>query len=191
MSPFAAFFGLPVAWILLSGATVGDPVASKCAEALRLFELGAFDQALQLYRDAQLERPDEPALNFNVGNSLFKQGDLESFQELSRAENGRGHWVHLPTLTWAMCGSQQRIRTGDCLSAGIGTELERPRCRTLGWRSKTGRTAKKKSRAKIKTSKIGIKSRGRAESGTNQHDGEEQQQLDGGGQKSKVNKTEE
>ncbi|MEE2628726.1 MAG: tetratricopeptide repeat protein, partial [Candidatus Latescibacterota bacterium] len=86
MSPFAAFFGLPVAWILLTGATVGDPVASKSAEALRLFEQGAFDQALQLYRDAQLERPDEPALNFNVGNSLFKQGDLEAaLQELSRA----------------------------------------------------------------------------------------------------------
>ena len=86
MSAFAAFFGLPVAWILLTGATVGDPVASKSAEALRLFEQGAFDQALQLYRDAQLERPDEPALNFNVGNSLFKQGDLEAaLQELSRA----------------------------------------------------------------------------------------------------------
>ena len=86
MIPFAAFWGLPVAWILLTGATVGDPVASKSAEALRLFEEGAFDQALQLYRDAQLERPDEPALNFNVGSSLFKQGDLEAaLQELSRA----------------------------------------------------------------------------------------------------------
>lgn len=86
MSRLFPVFWLPVTWFFSTAATVGDPVASKSAEALSLFKQGAFEQALQLYRDAQLERPDEPALNFNVGSSLFKQGDLETaLQELSRA----------------------------------------------------------------------------------------------------------
>ena len=86
MSRLFLVFWLPVTWFFSTAATIGDPVASKSAEALSLFKQGAFEQALQLYRDAQLERPDEPALNFNVGSSLFKQGDLETaLQELSRA----------------------------------------------------------------------------------------------------------
>ncbi|MEE3234095.1 MAG: tetratricopeptide repeat protein [Candidatus Latescibacterota bacterium] len=65
-------------WFFSSASTIGDPVASKSAEAKDLYDKGNFDDALRLYRDAQLERPNSAHLNFNVGNALFKKGDFES-----------------------------------------------------------------------------------------------------------------
>ena len=63
-------------WLVVCGATVGDPVASKSAEALEHYQRGEYDQALQLYRDALLDRPDAPELHFNVGDALFKRGRI-------------------------------------------------------------------------------------------------------------------
>ena len=64
-------------WPFVCGATVGDPVASKSAAALEHYQRGEYDQALQLYRDALLERPDAPELHFNVGDALFKRGEYD------------------------------------------------------------------------------------------------------------------
>ncbi|MGY8822332.1 MAG: tetratricopeptide repeat protein [Candidatus Latescibacterota bacterium] len=69
---------LGVVWSFNTAATVGDPVASKSAQALGYFERGEYAEALQLYRDAQLERPEMSELNFNVGGTLFKNGDYET-----------------------------------------------------------------------------------------------------------------
>ena len=68
----------------------GDPVASKSAEALEHYQRGEYDQALQLYRDALLDRPDAPELHFNVGDALFKRGEydqaLREFERVFSAE---------------------------------------------------------------------------------------------------------
>ena len=64
-------------WLVVCGATVGDPVASKSASALEHYQRGEYDQALQLYRDALLDRPDAPELHFNVGDALFKRGEYD------------------------------------------------------------------------------------------------------------------
>ena len=77
-------------WLVVCGATVGDPVASKSAEALEHYQRGEYDQALQLYRDALLDRPDSPELHFNVGDALFKRGEydqaLREFERVLSAE---------------------------------------------------------------------------------------------------------
>ena len=77
-------------WLIVCGATVGDPVASKSAEALEHYQRGEYDQALQLYRDALLDRPDAPELHFNVGDVLFKRGEYDQavreFEQVLRAE---------------------------------------------------------------------------------------------------------
>jgi Ca-activated chloride channel homolog len=65
-------------WCVTTAATVGDPAASKSAQALEHYERGEYAEALRLYRDAQLERPDMSELNFNVGGTLFKNGELET-----------------------------------------------------------------------------------------------------------------
>ena len=82
-----------VVWLVCSASTVGDPVASKSAAAKDSYENGNFEDAVRLYRDAQLERPNSASLNFNVGNALFKKGDIESAidefnQSAQRADEG-------------------------------------------------------------------------------------------------------
>ena len=82
---FAWAMGLALAWMVQTGAVVGDPVASKAAEARKHYERGEYEEALRLYRDAQLEDPGKAALHFNVGDALFKLGDsaaaLEEFKK--------------------------------------------------------------------------------------------------------------
>lgn len=70
-------------WLGLAGAAplrdevpLGDEVIDKSAQAKKEYEEGRYEQALQFYRQAQIEAPDTPALNFNVGSALFKTGDL-------------------------------------------------------------------------------------------------------------------
>ena len=80
----AGYFLLLVSWLMLTGTTVGDPVANKGVEAKKHYEQGEFEEALRLYRDAQLEEPESPLLHFNVGDALFKledyPGALEEFK---------------------------------------------------------------------------------------------------------------
>ena len=74
------------AWLTLTGATVGDPVADKSAKAHELYQGGEYDKALNLYRDALIDRPEAPELHFNVGDALFKSGDYEkALQEFEQA----------------------------------------------------------------------------------------------------------
>jgi Ca-activated chloride channel homolog len=69
---------LAAVWGCVTGATVGDEAARSAAEASEHYEQERFDRALELYRAAQVERPDSPELHFNVGDALFKTGDLEN-----------------------------------------------------------------------------------------------------------------
>ena len=68
-------------------ATVGDKAASRSAEALEHYNQGRFSEAVDMYRQAQIEDPDSHDLLFNVGDGLYKQGDLEAagraFEETS------------------------------------------------------------------------------------------------------------
>ena len=68
-------------------ATVGDEAAARSAEALEHYNGGRFAEAVDQYRQAQIEDPDSPELLFNVGDALYKQGDFEAagraFQEAS------------------------------------------------------------------------------------------------------------
>lgn len=72
-----ALAALLLLWLGPAGAApLGDEVIDKSAQAKKEYEEGHYEQALQLYRQAQIEAPDTPALNFNVGSALFKTGDL-------------------------------------------------------------------------------------------------------------------
>jgi Ca-activated chloride channel family protein len=85
-------------------ATVGDKVASRSADAEEAYRGGAFDEALRLYRDAQLEDPDSPALHYNVGDALYKleqyDAAAEAFKRAATAEAATpdldaGSWYNL------------------------------------------------------------------------------------------------
>ena len=76
-------------WMLQTGAVVGDAAAARAAEAKELYERQQFEEALRLYRDAQLERPESALLHFNTGDALYQLGKpdeaLEQFERASVA----------------------------------------------------------------------------------------------------------
>jgi Ca-activated chloride channel homolog len=55
--------------------TLGDPVATRSAEALEQYRQGDFEEALRIYRDALVQRPGSPSLHLNVGDALYELGD--------------------------------------------------------------------------------------------------------------------
>jgi len=96
---FMRIVGLVLVWGLQTGATVGDPVASKAEKARQHYERGEYEEALQAYQGAQVENPDSPLLHFNVGDALFKMGDYETaLKEFEQALAGEGENLQPKTL---------------------------------------------------------------------------------------------
>jgi len=78
-------------WLAQTAATVGDPVASKAEKAREHYEREDYEEALRLYRNAQVENPDSPRLHFNVGDALYKLEDYENaLKEFEQALDKEG-----------------------------------------------------------------------------------------------------
>ena len=76
-------------WMLQTGAVVGDAAAARAAEAKELYERQQYEEALRLYRDAQLERPESALLHFNTGDALYQLGKPdEALEQFERASVG-------------------------------------------------------------------------------------------------------
>ena len=86
-------------------ATVGNKVASTSAQAEEAYRRGEYEEALRLYRDAQLEDPDSPALHYNIGDALYKlqQYDVAA-EEFKRVEPANGP-VDLGSERWYNLGN--------------------------------------------------------------------------------------
>ncbi len=71
--------------------TVGDPIASRSAEAMELYRQGKFEEALRIYRDALVQRPGSQRLRLNVGDALYELGDYaaaaEEFEQVAGAQD--------------------------------------------------------------------------------------------------------
>ncbi len=68
--------------VLLAGALAACGALPRSAATLnqagnQQYRAGNFAGALENYRQAEVERPDLPALNYNAGNALIKQGDFQ------------------------------------------------------------------------------------------------------------------
>ena len=73
---------------LLSSESVADALARKTAKANRLFKKNKLEEALKLYRDAQIESPEVPELHYNIGNVLYrKKRYQEALTEFNKALN--------------------------------------------------------------------------------------------------------
>jgi Ca-activated chloride channel family protein len=81
-------------WPLLPAAVLVAFLAAGCVASVhtlnddgnRLYEEGAFAEALEKYRQAQVERPDLPELNYNAANALHRLEDYErAVDEVLRA----------------------------------------------------------------------------------------------------------
>ena len=79
--------------MFLAGAIVLAACSVACSrpsaqrlndEGNKAFNRGDYSRALENYRKAQVERPDQAAFNYNAGNALNQQGEFpRAIQELS------------------------------------------------------------------------------------------------------------
>lgn len=85
---------LAVIPLLVTGAqarTIGDPAVSLNEAARTLYDEGRYEEALQAYKEALVERPESARLHLNVGDALFQLGDFEGalgeFERVSAADD--------------------------------------------------------------------------------------------------------
>lgn len=70
----------------LLGFTFLDPAADKNRRGNRMFHEGKFEEALEYYREAQVENPEAPELRFNAGDAYFKKNAYQdALQEFGQA----------------------------------------------------------------------------------------------------------
>lgn len=70
----------------LLGFTFLDPAADKNRRGNLMFHEGKFEEALEYYREAQVENPEAPELRFNAGDAYFKKNAFQdAMQEFGQA----------------------------------------------------------------------------------------------------------
>ncbi len=100
------------------GWTFLDPVAKKNEEGNALFEKGEYEAALRRYLEAQQDARNRPALHFNAGDALYKQGKYaEAMQEMARAAEGKH--PHLSAAAYYNLGNAlfQQEKFGEAVGA--------------------------------------------------------------------------
>ncbi len=66
---------------------VADPAASRNNEGNRLYNQKLYDEALRMYTEAQVSRPEAPELHYNIGNVLFRKKEFDkAVEEYLRAQ---------------------------------------------------------------------------------------------------------
>jgi Ca-activated chloride channel homolog len=80
--------------LLLIGLLLTASVLNDARKANEAFQRGDYEEAVQLYRQAIAQNPDDARLYFNLGNALSKLGSTEEAVEAyenfkSRSENAR------------------------------------------------------------------------------------------------------
>jgi len=80
--------GRSAALLLVTGGILASTISrveasahSKNKEGNALYEAKQYPEALKKYTEAQLEAPDSPQLHYNLGNVLFRQGEVEKARE--------------------------------------------------------------------------------------------------------------
>ncbi len=78
---------LIVIWIVFSpGTALSLGVDGKAIEGVELYQKQMFDQASKRFLEAQQEKPNDPKISYNLGNSRYKQGNYEqALQNYSRS----------------------------------------------------------------------------------------------------------
>lgn len=59
-----------------------DDYRKLITEGNRLYEEGNYDEALNKYREAQIERPEAGEIQYNIGSTLYRQGAFKESAEI-------------------------------------------------------------------------------------------------------------
>jgi Ca-activated chloride channel family protein len=76
--------GMALALAASSSPLRAGSASSLVEEGNRRFEAGEYDEALRLYTEARIEQPDAPEIHLNIGNALFRKGEIEKAREAYR-----------------------------------------------------------------------------------------------------------
>lgn len=71
---------LIILWVFILWAGLADAkedAGALTAKANKLYAEGKYDQALSLYNQALIAKPDSALLNFNIGAASYKKGDYD------------------------------------------------------------------------------------------------------------------
>ncbi len=63
--------------ILIPGVVFAQSSRQKVLEGNKFFQEEKFDEANNKYRDALIDNPENPIINFNIGNALYKKKKFE------------------------------------------------------------------------------------------------------------------
>ena len=70
---------------LLHAATShGESLRARIHEGNALYQQSLYDEALEMYNDAQIDAPESPELHFNIGNVNYRKEDHENAIETYR-----------------------------------------------------------------------------------------------------------
>jgi len=92
--------------LVLVSSTVSASLRGKIKEGNKLFLEGNHEQALERYRDAQLDSPDLPELHFNIGDALYRGKQYEKAIEEFRKAAANSRDVLLQSKAY--------YNTGNC-----------------------------------------------------------------------------
>ena len=80
------FVWIIVGLLLLNPEVGWGSLWGKTRKGNKLYERGQYDEALKVYKDAQLESPESPQLHYNIGNALYKKRKFkEATEEYQKA----------------------------------------------------------------------------------------------------------
>ena len=79
-------------WILfIPEIATASSADEKAMEGVELYKKNAFDQASQKFLEARQEKPNDPKISYNLGNSRYKQGKfdkaLQNFSSVDQKTN--------------------------------------------------------------------------------------------------------
>ncbi len=92
-----------------------DPFLSRAERAVKLFEEGEFEDAIELYREEAIEHPDDPGVLYNLGTMLYRHGEYgESLPpyELSK-KNAAGELEQRAAYNMGNSLYRQAEKSGD------------------------------------------------------------------------------
>ncbi len=87
---FALLAMLPVVFAGCGEVDWRDPVSRKVAIGNERMKEGAAGEALNAYRDAQIDAPDDERIHYNIGNALYRERKYEDAQTSWQRAAARG-----------------------------------------------------------------------------------------------------
>ena len=67
---------------------LGGSISNQVKQGNESFEQKKYDEALQYYKNAQVDEPESPELHYNIGSTLYKMRKYEdSLSELNKVMN--------------------------------------------------------------------------------------------------------